>query len=408
MTAHEESCRNRRMPQIAGRVTQRWLPAFSMMLVSTISYIDRNTLALLAPTILRDAHLSNEQYGFIISAFSIAYMLGNPLWGFILDRIGVRKGMTAAVSIWTLASVAHVFAFGFQGFAVARAVLGFGEGATFPGSLRTVVQTLPKEQRSRGIAVSYSGGSLGAVITPVIITPIAALWGWRGAFWGTGAVGAAWLILWAVLSRREDIARTPKTIRSDGPKLNDPRVWAFIAAYAMGAFPSGFVLYQASIYLAAVFSKSQLEIGKVLWIPPLGWEIGYFFWGWAMDRFSGAMRRQFLILMLLSTPLAVIPYVSSYRLTLAMMFFAMFITSGFIIGAVAYATLHFSIDHAGFIAGLGAGSWSLVVALAMPGVGRLFDLHRYDVAFLIAALFPLAGCAAWMILTRIRRIDGLR
>src|SRR5271155_302204 len=105
----------------------RWLPAFSMMLVSTISYIDRNTLALLAPTILRDAHLSNEQYGFIISAFSIAYMLGNPLWGYILDRIGVRVGMTAAVSLWTLASVSHVFAAGFRGFALARAILGFGE-----------------------------------------------------------------------------------------------------------------------------------------------------------------------------------------------------------------------------------------------------------------------------------------
>jgi MFS transporter, ACS family, hexuronate transporter len=378
----------------------RWLPASSMMLVSTISYIDRNTLALLAPTILRDAHLSNEQYGFIISAFSIAYMVGNPLWGFILDRIGVRSGMTAAVSIWTLASVSHVFAFGFQGFAAARAVLGFGEGATFPGSLRTVVQTLPPEQRSRGIAVSYSGGSLGAVITPLIITPIAALWGWRGAFWATGAVGAAWLLLWSFLSRREDIARVPNQVRSDGPKLNDPRVWAFIAAYAMGAFPSGFVLYQSSIYLTAMFAKSQMEIGKVLWIPPLGWEIGYFFWGWAMDRFSGAMRRQFLILMVLSTPLAAIPYVSSYGVTLAMMFFAMFITSGFIIGAVAYATRHFSIDHAGFIAGLGAGSWSLVVALAMPGVGRLFDLHRYDAAFLIAALFPIAGWAAWTVLSR--------
>jgi ACS family hexuronate transporter-like MFS transporter len=397
MTAHEESSRNRRTPQIAGRMTMRWLPAFSMMLVSTISYIDRNTLALLAPTILRDAHLSNEQYGFIISAFSIAYMIGNPLWGFILDRIGVRRGMTAAVSIWTLASVAHVFAFGFQGFAAARAVLGFGEGATFPGSLRTVVQTLPPESRSRGIAVSYSGGSLGAVITPVIITPIAAWWGWRGAFWATGAVGAGWLLLWFLLSRRITV---PARVRGDSPKFTDSRVWAFIAAYAMGAFPSAFVLYQASIYLTATFAKTQVEIGKVLWIPPLGWEAGYFFWGWMMDRFSGAMRKQFFWLMVLSMPVALIPYISSYGWTLAMMFFAMFITSGFIIGAVAYATRHFSTDHAGFIAGLGAGSWSLVVALVMPGVGRLFDLHRYDAAFLIAALFPIAGCAAWMTLSR--------
>jgi ACS family hexuronate transporter-like MFS transporter len=227
----------------------------------------------------------------------------------------------------------------------------------------------------------------------LIITPIAALWGWRGAFWATGAVGAAWLTVWAILSRRIDSARP--SAGQNAPNFKDPRVWAFVAAYAMGAFPSGFVLYQASIYLTAVFSKSQIEIGKVLWIPPLGWEVGYFFWGWVTDRFPQAMRPQFVVLMLLSTPLGLIPYATSYRLTLVMMFFAMFITSGFIIGAVAYATRHFSTDHAGFIAGLGAGSWSLVIALVMPGIGRLFDLHRYAAAFAIAALFPIAGCLVW-------------
>jgi ACS family hexuronate transporter-like MFS transporter len=383
-------------------MTLRWLPAFSMMLVSTISLFDRNTLALLAPTILRETHLSNEQYGFIISSFSVAYMLANPVWGVILDRIGLRRGMTAAVSLWTLASVSHAFAFGFRSFAAARILLGFGEGATFPGSLRTVVQTLPPHQRARGVAIAYSGGSLGAVITPIIVTPIAARWGWHGAFWATGAVGAAWLLLWAVLSRRPDIATIPRTAAAQNarPRLSDARVWAFIAAYALGAFPAGFVLYQSSIYLTAVFAKSQLEIGKVLWIPPLGWEIGYFFWGWATDRFPAALRRQFLIMMLLSTPIALVPYIHSYSLTLAMLFAAMFITAGFIIGAVAYATRHFSLESSGFIAGLGAGSWSLMLALIMPGVGKLFDLHRYDAAFAIVAFLPIAGCGVWTMLSR--------
>ena len=83
-----------------------------MMLVSVISYVDRNTLALLAPTILRDLHLSAEQYGMVISAFSIAYMLGNPVWGRALDRIGLRRGMTTAVSLWTVASALHADAGG--------------------------------------------------------------------------------------------------------------------------------------------------------------------------------------------------------------------------------------------------------------------------------------------------------
>ena len=180
----------------------RWTPALSMTLVSLISYVDRNTLALLAPTILQDIHLTDRQYGFAISAFSIAYMLGNPVWGRVLDRFGLRLGMTVAFAVWTLASVSHAFVWGFVALAAARTALGFGEGATFPAALRTVTQTLPVERRLRGIAVAYSGGSLGAVITPILITPIALRYGWRGAFWFTGFAGLAWLGWWLWMSRR--------------------------------------------------------------------------------------------------------------------------------------------------------------------------------------------------------------
>src|SRR5437764_1263890 len=272
------------------RPISRWIPAASMLLVSLISYIDRTTLALLAPTILKETHLSGEQYGWIISAFSIAYMVSNPLWGWILDRAGLRRGMTMAVACWTAASMAHAFASGFWSFGAARAALGFGEGATFPGGLRAVVQTLPTEQRGRGLAVAYSGGSLGAVMTPLIVTPIFLRWGWRGAFWFTGVIGLAWLAAWAVVARRPDIRKRPAAIAagSPGPHLRDRRLWAFMCAYALCALPLGFVLYSASLYLAHPLGFSQKFIGKVLWIPPLGWEVGYFVWGWLSDR---ALRR---------------------------------------------------------------------------------------------------------------------
>src|SRR5438046_9467266 len=140
----------------------RWIPTASMLLVSLISYIDRNTLALLIPTIMKETHLSAEQYGLIVSAFSIAYMISNPLWGGLRDRLGLRIGMTLAVAFWTAASMSHAAAGGFLSFALARTVLGFGEGATFPGGLRTVMQTLPPQQQARGIGLAYSGGALGA------------------------------------------------------------------------------------------------------------------------------------------------------------------------------------------------------------------------------------------------------
>ncbi len=388
-----------------------------MLLVSLISYIDRNTLALLIPTIMKDTHLSAEKYGFIVSAFSVAYMISNPLWGGLLDRLGLRVGMTAAVSFWSAASVAHSFATGFWSFAVARTALGVGEGATFPGGLRAVVQTLRPGEQARGLAVAYSGGSLGAIVTPFVIMPIFLRWGWRPAFLFTGAIGLVWLAIWSVVSRRPDIRdwKPPASAKPAAlPRLNDPRLWGFILAYGLGTTPLGFVMYAAAIYLSQALGKDQVFIGKVLWIPPLGWEVGYFLWGWIMDRMTAAgvprttaVRRLMLTAMFLSLPLAAVPWITSTWLVLFELFFAMIVMVGFVAPPVAWATDVFSSTNAGLVAGIGAGSYGAIVALTMPVFGALFDRHRYDVAFVIAALLPTAGYSAWAWFNR-GSVDALR
>jgi ACS family hexuronate transporter-like MFS transporter len=388
----------------------RWIPALAMLLVSLISYVDRSTLAILAPAILKETGLSVEQYGWIISAFSIAYMLSNPVWGWILDRAGLRRGMSAAVAFWTVASVAHAFAGGFWSFGIARAALGFGEGATFPGGLRTVVQTLGPDQRGRGLAVAYSGGSLGALVTPLIVTPIYLWWGWRAAFWFTGLIGAGWLLVWAIVSRRPDVAQLPRPTgagKGSRPSPRDPALWAFMAAYALGALPLGFVLYSASLYLAGPLHRSQEFIGKVLWIPPLGWEVGYFVWGSLSDRSQRhggpripALGRMLAACCALSLVFGAVPWLSNVGAVLAAMFLAMFVSAGFVVLSVAYATHVYGSDHAGLIAGAGAGSWSLLVAITMPMAGRLFDQHRYSEAFWVATAVPVFGFLAWRMLER--------
>jgi MFS transporter, ACS family, aldohexuronate transporter len=372
-----------------------------MLAVSLISYIDRNTLAILAPTILRETGLSAQQYGFIISAFSIAYMLANPVWGRVLDRYGLRVGMTSAVVCWTLASVSHAFAGGFAGLAAARAALGFGEGATFPGGLRTVVQTLPPEQRGRGLAVAYSGGSLGAILAPLIVTPVFQWWGWRAAFWFTGMIGAAWLVLWSVVSRNPGIRahRPVSLVATPGPRAGDPALWALLSSYALGALPLAFVLYSAPLYLARPLGCSQAFIGKVLWLPPVGWEAGYFFWGWMCDHGRVSMRGLILIAGALGLPFAATPFVGGVPSVLALLCLASFAASGFIVLPVTHANRVFGGGHAGLIAGAGAGAWSAAVALVMPLFGRLFDQQNYGLAFWIAASFPVLGTAVWVALS---------
>jgi ACS family hexuronate transporter-like MFS transporter len=369
-----------------------------MWLVSLISYIDRNTIAILAPVILRETHLNAEQYGFIISCFSVAYMIGNPVWGLVLDRWGVRRGMTAAVGVWTVASAAHAWATGFWSFGIARAVLGAGEGATFPGGLRTVTQTLPPAKRGRGLAIAYSGGSLGAMIAPLIVTPIAAEFGWHGAFLFTGVLGAAWLLLWRITGTGID-RNVPSEAHLPLNRIwTHPAFWAFMAAYGVAAMPLGFILYDSSLYLHARFNWSQSTIGYVLWIPPFGWEVGYFVWGFIVDRLGPRFRGLMFVSMLLSLPLAWMHSLPTGALVLGDMFLTMFGLSGFVVLSIAYATRAFPPGHSGLLAGIGAGSWGAIVALMMPWFGRLFDHSAYATAFRIATLFPIAGYLIWVAL----------
>ena len=182
-----------------------------------------------------------------------------------------------------------------------------------------------------------------------------------------------------------------------------------MCAYALGALPLGFVLYSASLYLAHPLGYSQQFIGRVLWIPPLGWEVGYFVWGWISDRSLkqprprvASLGRLMTVCVLLNLAFAAVPWLPNVAAVLCVMFLAMFAASGFVVLSVAYATCVYSQDHAGLIAGAGAGSWSAVVALMMPLFGRLFDLRLYSAAFPIATAIPLLGYGFWSWLARKR------
>lgn len=383
----------------------RWMPAVSMWLVSLISYVDRNVLAILAPVILAETHLSAEQYGFIISCFSVTYMIGNPLWGYILDRVGVRKGMTAAVAIWTVASMAHAWASGFWTFGIARAVLGAGEGATFPGGLRAVTYTLSPAKRGRGMALAYSGGSLGAMIAPLIVTPVYQLFGWHGAFLFTGFLGISWIIFWRLTSSSVERAaggRSFENFASPMPFLDLFRhrtIWALMAAYALGATPLGFILYYSSLYLKARFGFTPQQLGYTLWIPPFGWEVGYFFWGWLLDRIGPRFKGMIFASLLLSLPLVITDSLPTPALVLLELWIAMFALSGYVVVALGYAVRRFPAGHSGLLAGVGAGSWGAMVAITSPIIGSLFDQKNYADAFRFAAVFPVIGYFTWLWIT---------
>lgn len=384
-----------------------WVASSAMMLCSLLSYIDRQTLAVLSPTILHDTGLNAQRYGEIVSAFSLAYMFANPIWGALLDYIGLRLGMTIAVALWSVSSAAHSLMSGFSGFAAARAMLGLGEGATFPGGLRTAMDSLPPDRQSRGIAISYSGGSLGAIIAPLLVVPLATRFGWRAAFLLTGAFGLVWLCIWAFVSRPPFLPRSSRQTRKL-VSLNpfERRFWALIASYSLGSIAIGPVLYLSPLYLSRVLHFTQSGLGKVLWIPPLGWEIGYFFWGWVFDRYAASKSRpvsMFVLLAVLAIPFGLTPYAHSDVVVLLMFGWTMFITGGFQMLGLRTGARAWPADRTGSVAGVASGAWAAEAALILPIAGRWFDQQRFDLIFWSIGLIPLVGVILWLWLSRLPR-----
>src|SRR5262245_53696994 len=146
-----------------------------------VSYVDRQTLAVLAPTVTRVLGISEPEYGFLISAFSIAYLVGAPLSGRLIDAVGARRGLLGAVLIWSLVAAVHALAPGFGVLFALRIALGLAEAPSFPGAAQTIHRALPPAEQARGFGVLFTGSSFGAMVAPPLATFIEARLGWRWA-----------------------------------------------------------------------------------------------------------------------------------------------------------------------------------------------------------------------------------
>ena len=306
------------------------------MLSTLLSYIDRQVLAVLSPTILLATGLSANAYANAISAFSIAYMIGNPLWGSVLDFVGLRLGMLIAVGLWTAASASHAWVTGFVGFAVARAVLGFGEGAAFPGALRTAAEALPPNRQSRGMALGYSGASLGAIITPLIVTPIALKYGWQTAFLITGTFGAAVVDLMAggiaATLPADGQADEGQNYLAESPRASSlGRRREFRAgrrrAWHRGIPESALFESRAGIIAGAArteFCGFPWSAGSLAISSGAGSRIGI----WPTCRTVAVLRSCLCLLTVLALPSVMVTQTHSVPVVLALFFWATFVAEG--------------------------------------------------------------------------------
>ena len=183
------------------RTNVRWTVVALLFFATTINYIDRQVIGLLKPYIQEDLGWSEADYGYIVTAFQVAYGIGMLVCGRMLDRLGSKLGYSIAIVVWSLGAVVHAFVRSVVGFGAARAILGMGEAGNFPAAVKTIAEWFPKRDRAYATGLFNSGSTIGAIIAPIIVAAITLQWGWRWAFIVTGMLGFIWVVAWWLIYR---------------------------------------------------------------------------------------------------------------------------------------------------------------------------------------------------------------
>ena len=270
-----------------GTASLRWVAVSIFVISSTLNYLDRALIATLAPLVMAEMHFNQTQFGYLLSAFSITYAASSLAAGWFLDRVGVTRGISAAVSWWSAAAVATGLVRSVGGLTVCRAALGIGESAGVPavGKLNGVY--LKPEERALGAALNQIGLSVGLSIAPLCIG-LAMARGWRTPFILTGLLGFLWIPLWWLVERRIAPAYEPAPRREPQQRwstilLNRNLILLVIANVLwMGSYS----LWSnwTTLYLMRIHGLTLEQTAKYTWIPPLISNLGGFFGGWLSLR----------------------------------------------------------------------------------------------------------------------------
>jgi ACS family hexuronate transporter-like MFS transporter len=374
--------------------------ALAVFVLSTaINYLDRATLATVAPMVRREFHLSNEQFGWIVNAFMLTYAVSAPLAGMLVDRIGLNRAVRLAVALWSCAGIATGLTRGIVGLAGCRAVLGAAEAGGIPAAGKAIHQYLKPPERALGNALNQAAVSLGLVLAPPVATWIALAAGWRAAFLVTGLFGFAWLPLWGWMSRRVPSTTAVAPATTDRTLLRDSRLWSFVVANALSMIPYMLWTSWTTLYLVDARGLSMKEAAWYAWIPPVLAAAGGFTGGWLSLRWMrcgvaapSARFRVCLTASVLSLVTAAIPAASSPFWAVGGIALSFFAVAAFSVNMYTLPLDIFGGARAGLAVSFLTGSAG-AAGLLSPLFGWLIDLHGYGPVTAIASIMPLAACA---------------
>lgn len=392
----------------------RWWIVGMLFLASTINYMDRSTLAVVAPRLRTDFHLDNTQYASITEFFLVSYAIMYTLSGRIIDWIGARVGMALTITWWSIAAALHSFARGLFSLRLFQVLLGIGEPGMFPATVRTVRECFPPSERALAVGIFNSGTSIGGVLAPPVVVYLMVVSSWRMAFVVVGALGLIWMVGWLFMTRFLQ-RRHPGIMLSDGEReargikrskvkvrwaelLRHRQVWGILLGRVFADPAWFFYLFWLPTYLYSVRHFSLTAIGAYgALIPAFTGDLGNIAGGW----FSGFLNKNGL------------PVIRARKMamlaTVAMMPIIFFgtrsVSDAVVVGAISLATMMHQSWSAnittmpadvcpesvvGSVAGMagtaGAGSGAVFSAF----VGWAADHHHYPLVFLAAtAIYPI-------------------
>jgi len=380
---------------------QRWFLLSVFLLSTSINYLDRQTLANVAPYIMREFALSTREYGYIVAAFSIAYAAAAPFAGWTIDRLGLTRGVSLAILVWSVAGIATGLGTGLASLIVCRAVLGMAEAGGIPSTGKAIRTLLPAEERAFGTGLNQVALSLGLVLAPPLTVWIAELYGWRSSFIITGALGLLWLPLWWRVSPAS--LRQPEPSEERVTRLAiSGKLWAYAIASALSLTLQSFWTNFTLLYLTQARGLSVQHAAWYSVFPPIFATAGGFAGGWLAWRLirNGAPSipariRICLIASIAGLSTAAIPWMPSPSLAVGGIALSLFAVSAFSVNMYAIPLDAFGAGQAAFAISILTLCYGIMQAIISPLFGEVIDRAGYGPICLGTSLTLLA---AWAIL----------
>ena len=393
----------------------RWRICALLFFATTINYIDRQVLSILAPDLQKIFEWSEKDYGYIIMSFQMAYAVGLLLTGRFLDKFGVRIGFSIAAVVLSLTCAAHALASSVISFAAARFGLALGASANFPGAIKTVAEWFPKKERALATGLFNAGSNVGAIIAPLLIPFLAITFGWQAAFIGTGLLGFVWLIFWLGMYQVSKVSQKElEHIQSDKePEVKSSIPWIKLLGYrqtlgiCLGRFVTDpiwwFFLYWLPKYLSEQHGLNIQGLGVPLIIIYTVSSLGGIGGGWLSSRFikmgksiDFARKTTILIVAFMVAPMFLLSYFSSLYLAIVLISLATAAHQGWASNIFTVVSDIYPKNAVGSVTGLAGFAGAVGGIIFSPLVGFILDATQsYHIVFAIASC---AYLLAWIFL----------